>query len=95
MPVNETTIKITNGWSGPNELELKPIMVSSGTGFHKNARLIVVTIRCKRDDANDDHDVVLTLDVPIDELRNAIELIERSHFDEEKDPNECVSCGRP
>jgi hypothetical protein len=92
MGVNETSVKMRNGFSGDNELELRPNPFH-GTMAGSMANEIVITVTKKVDDAGDPKGDVLHVTVKTDELLNGIDLIQRSYF---KEPERecCDGCGR-
>jgi hypothetical protein len=92
MGVNETTVKISNGFNGDNVLELRPNPFH-GSMSGSMANEIVITISKKVDDAGVPKGETLHMSVHIDELLNGIELIQQSYF---KEPEKecCDGCGR-
>jgi hypothetical protein len=92
MGVNETSVKIHNGFNGDNELELRPNPFH-GTMAGSMTNEIVITVSKKVDDAGEPKGATLHVTVKTDELLNAISLIQQSYYDEPRKEC-CDGCGR-
>jgi hypothetical protein len=93
MPVNDVKIKVRNGYNEFCELEISPSQMGSTFGAEP-MDVLMLTVTCRKDDANRSLDDTIHMAVNLNEFKNAIEICEQAWYDvEEKD--ECAGCGRP